>query len=60
MNNIIIKKQNRKVKKVATGAAKDYIKYPSFVKKSEMAAAFVKKVGLPDCFIIQRYKYIIS
>ena len=50
MNNITIKKQNSKVKKVATGAVKDYINDPYFVKKREMAAAFLKKAGLPESF----------
>lgn len=50
MKNILIKKQNSKVKKVATGAAKVYINDPYFVKKREDAAAFLKKAGLPESF----------
>lgn len=50
MNNITIKKQDSKVKKVATGAAKDYINDPYFVKKREEAAAFLRNAGLPESF----------
>jgi hypothetical protein len=50
MNNIIIEMQNSKVKKVAPNAAKDYINDPYFVKKREMATAFLRKAGLPESF----------
>ena len=50
MNNITKKKKNNIAKKVDTKAAKDYINDPYFVNKREMAAAFLKKVGLPPSF----------
>jgi hypothetical protein len=50
MNNITIKKQNSKVKKVPPEAAKDYINDPYFVKKREEAAVFLRKAGLPESF----------
>jgi hypothetical protein len=58
MNNPIIKKQNSKVKKVAPGAAKDYINDPYFVKKREEAAAFLRKAGLPESFKKHQYKLV--
>jgi hypothetical protein len=50
MNNITIKKQISKVKKLASGAAKDYINDPYFVKKREEAVVFLRKAGLPESF----------
>jgi hypothetical protein len=53
MNNFIIKKQNSKVKKVAPGAAKDYINDPYFVRKREEAKLFL---GKQDCRNLSKIK----
>lgn len=50
MGNTTKKKQNSKAKKVDPKATTDYINDPYFVKKREAAAAFLKKVGLPESF----------
>lgn len=44
------KKITGKVTVATDKTAKDYINDPYFVKKREIGAAFLKKVGLPDSF----------
>jgi hypothetical protein len=56
MENIKKRKQISKAKKVDPKAAKDYVNDPYVVKKRQKAAAFLKKVGLPESFIKQRVK----
>ena len=50
MENTKKGKQRSKVKEVDPKAVKDYVNDPHFVKKREIAAAFLKKVGLPEPF----------
>ncbi|MBO9203374.1 MULTISPECIES: hypothetical protein [Niastella] len=56
MENTKKGEQKCKAKKVDPKAAKDYINDPYFVKKREIAAAFLKKVGLPESFTKQQDK----
>lgn len=50
MGKIAKKRITGKVKVANFNVIKDYINDPYFVKKREIAAAFLKKVGLPKLF----------
>jgi hypothetical protein len=50
MGNTTKKKLTGKTKAVTDKSVKDYTNDPYFVKKREIASAFLKKAGLPDSF----------
>lgn len=50
MGKITKNKITGKAKVATDKTTKDYINDPYFIKKREAAAAFLKKVGLPECF----------
>jgi hypothetical protein len=50
MGNTTKKKLTGKAKAVTDKSVKDYTNDPYFVKKREIASAFLKKAGLPESF----------
>jgi hypothetical protein len=50
MGNTIKKKITDRAKVATDKTTKDYINDPYFVKKREIASAFLKKAGLPESF----------
>ena len=56
MRNTAKKKITGKAKVVTDKSAKDYTNDPYFVKKREIASAFLKKAGLPESFTKQQSK----
>ena len=54
MEKITQKKITDKAKVVTDKTTMDYTNDPYFVKKREMAAVFLKKVGLPESFTKQQ------
>jgi hypothetical protein len=50
MGNTTKKKSTGKSKAVTDKSVKDYANDPYFINKREAAAAFLKKVGLPESF----------
>jgi hypothetical protein len=50
MGNTTKKKITEKTKAATDKTTKDYINEPYFVKKREIASAFLKKAGLPESF----------
>ena len=50
MRNTTKKKITDKAKEAADKTTKDYINDPYFIKKREIASAFLKKAGLPESF----------
>lgn len=50
MRNTAKKKITGKVKVATDKTTKDYTNDPYFVKKREIASAFLKKAGLPESF----------
>jgi len=56
MGNTNKKKIIGKAKLATDKAIKDYTNDPYFVKKREIASAFLKKAGLPESFTKQQSK----
>lgn len=57
MKTITVKKQTSNALKGDPRAVQDYINDPYFVKKREIAVAFLREVGLPKSFKKTRAKY---
>jgi len=56
MGNTNINKVTGKAKLADDKTIKDYTNDPYFVKKREIASAFLKKAGLPESFTKQQSK----